>query len=166
MGWIYRSNYAGPDRRSGRFAVRFVERRRDYGGEPQVTTASALQEFFSRGLRWVDHLNYFGPDRRSEDFSFFFLERRRATGVGAPPPLHIAFRQLRVRIINAQDAQGRGELGQRLVATALLAQAQGLGEVADALTTLARCLDASVDPGRDPRPWLHTEISRVESMLA
>jgi hypothetical protein len=124
-----------------------------------------LRELWSKGMRWVDHFNYFGPDRRGADFSFFFLERRRTKGVGKPPALHTALRQLRVRLADAEDAQGRSALQERLTATALLADAQGFSTVADALKTLASVLDASRGDKADPRPRLDAELSRIESML-
>ena len=161
MRWIYRSKYAGPDRRSGGFVVRLFERRRDDGGETRSPSGNALEEFFSCGLRWVDHFNYFGPDRRGNDFSFFFFERRRTKSVGNPPPLHTALRQLRV---SADDAAGQDALRERLMATALLAHAQGFSAVANSLITLARNLQ-SFNGASDPRPELLGELKRVESML-
>jgi hypothetical protein len=127
--------------------------------------ASLLRELLSRGLRWVDHFNYFGPDRRGGDFSFFFLERRRAKNIGKPPALHTALRQLRVRLANAKDAEGRSALQERMTATALLAEAQGFSAVAEALKTLASDLEGSHDHEVDPRPRLHAELNRIESML-
>jgi hypothetical protein len=147
-----------------RFTVRFVERRRKESSESGITENS-LRELFSRGLRWVDHFNYFGPDRRGEDFSFFFLERRRAKGVGKPPPLRTALRQLRVRLMNAEDADDQTLLRERLVATALLADAQGFDEVGRSLRTLASNVDSSLEHDGDPRPRLHNELNRIESML-
>lgn len=164
MGWIYRSKYAGPDRRSDGFTVRFVERRKE--SETAPAPVNALRELFSRGLRWVDHLNYFGPDRRGDDFSFYFFERRRTKSAGKPPPLRTALRQLRVRVANADGVEGQDALRERLTATALLAEAQGFASVAAALTTLARSLEHPFDEGGDPRPELHIELNRVESMLA
>jgi len=165
VSWVYRSNYVGPNRRSTGFVVRFIERRREANVEGAAVPASLLRELLSRGLRWVDHFNYFGPDRRGPDFSFFFLERRHTKNVGKPPALHTALRQLRVRLANAKDAEGRSALQERLTATGLLAEAQGFSAVAEALKTLASDLDGSRDHEADPRPRLYAELNRIESML-
>lgn len=165
MSWVYRSTYVGPDRRSPGFVVRFLERRREANAESAGAPANMLRELWSKGMAWVDHFNYFGPDRRGADFSFFFFERRRSKGVGRPPALHTALRQLRVRLADAKDAEGRSALQERLTATALLAAAQGFSTAADALKALASDLDASRGHEADPRPRLDAELGRIESML-
>jgi hypothetical protein len=164
VAWVYRNNYAGPDRRSGQFQVRFLERRRE-NAESAPTLVRSLQDLFARGLRWVDHFNYFGPDRRGGDFSYYFFERRRTKSVSEPPPLPTALRQLRVRVANAKDAEALFALEERLTATALLAEAQGFEQVATALTSLAARLAAAQDGGPITGDVLHDELGRIEAML-
>ena len=164
MAWVYSRRYAGPDRRSRRFAVRLFERRSEEGTELAIAEHS-LGALFSRGLRWVDDLNYFGPDRRGKGFSFFFLERRRAKHVGKPPPLATALRQLRVRMINVEGADDRTLLRERLMATALLAEAQGLEEVAQALRALGDTVENALHEEADVQLQLGDELNRIETML-
>lgn len=136
MGWLFHRNYVGPDRRSGRFQIRFVERRKA-SAEPHTSFHGMLSALFARGLKWVDAMAYFGPDRRSGAFSHFILERRRHEYAGAPPPLRSALRQLRVRVLEADDENSRSTLQERLTATALLADAQGQIDVSLRLMQLA-----------------------------
>lgn len=163
MGWLYHLNYFGPDRRSKGFQVRFIERRREDSVGTRASLRESLAQLWARGLSWVDHFNYFGPDRRAEVFSFFFLERRREQSAGPPPALHAALRQLRVRVMDAHDAAGRAALCERFTATAVLADAQGRGQIGDLLMKLVSALDAA-DEGADLRPMLHAELIRAEAM--
>src|SRR6185295_10937424 len=107
MNWLYHRNYVGPNRRSGRFHVRFLERRdRTQAAGTRTSVQDVLHELFARGLKWVDAITYFGPDRRSGAFSHFILERRRLEAAGHPPRLQAALRQLRVRVLNTSNAEG------------------------------------------------------------
>lgn len=165
MGWLYHRNYFGPDRRNGGFEVRFLERRaREPGTGTRASLQGVLRDLFARGLRWVDVTSYFGPDRRSGAFSHFFLERRRHKAAGAPPPLHAALRQLRVRLLEVESAEGRGALRERLIATALLADAQGRAGIGDLLMQLAGRLETT---GEDPQlmTTLQSELLVAEAML-
>lgn len=165
MGWLYHRTYVGPDRRAGRFHVRFFERRKD--GEDTGTRASvqsALRDLFSRGLKWVDVISYFGPDRRSGAFSHFFRERRRHETTGLAPPLRAALRQLRVRVLELKSADGGRALQERLIATAILADAQGRAAVGDALMRLADRLAAAA-PGEDLSGALQSQLLAAEAML-
>lgn len=137
MRWLYRQSYFGPDRRANRFHVRFLERRRDDDAGSRATLKTSLKRIAAQGLRWVDHFNYFGPDRRGDGFSHYFLERRKQSHAGTPPPLHAALRQLRVRVLDLQDQDARQALRERITATAILADAQGRGDIGDLLTELA-----------------------------
>lgn len=166
MGWLFRPQYFGPDRRSDGFQVRFVERRREQDKGSRAGLQSALKEVCASGLRWVDHFNYFGPDRRGDVFSFFFLERRKVKGDGPPPPLHAALRQIRMRVLDAEDAAARDSLRQRLIATAILADAQQRTDIGDLLMKLARVLEQQPGAFADPRQVLHSELIRAEALLA
>ena len=165
MAWVYHRHYVGPDRRSNQFTVRFIERRRESEAGTRASVHSTLRQLLSHGMRWVDHLNYFGPDRRGREFSFFFLERRHEENAGQPPPLHAALRQLRMRVLDAHDATGRYILRERFIATALLADAQGLGQIGDALMNIASALDGPCEEGNDSRLMLRDELNRTEAML-
>jgi hypothetical protein len=162
MGWLFNPKYFGPDRRAGKFQVRFLERRRTQDAGSRETLQSVLPQLRSRGMRWVDHANYFGPDRRSV-FSVFFLERRKEQADGSPPPLHAALRQLRMRVLDADDAQSRTLLCERLIATAILADSQGHTRIGDLLVSLAHHLEEQADDA-DPRQVLHAELNRAEAM--
>lgn len=164
MSWLYNLNYFGPDRRSKRFQVRFLERRRAEEAGSRATLREGLRGLASRGLRWVDHLNYFGPDRRSDVFSYFFLERRRKSSAGTPPPLHAALRQLRVRVLQADEARNRVGYSERLTATALLADAHGQSAIGDLLTALASRIDAA-SADETLSGLLQSELLRAEAML-
>lgn len=162
MGWLYNKQYVGPDRRSERFQVRFVERRREAEPGTRASLAGSLKQLASRGLRWVDHFNYFGPDRRGDAFSYFFLERRKQASVGTPPPLHAALRQLRVRVLESSNGNARTALRDRFTATALLADAQGRTDIGDLLTDLAAKLEAT---DADLSAFLQSELLRAGAML-
>lgn len=164
MGWLFHPKYFGPDRRAGKFQVRFVERRREQDAGSREKLQAVLPQLRSRGMRWVDHANYFGPDRRSV-FSVYFLERRKEQADGNPPPLHAALRQLRMRVLDADDAHARTLLSERLIATAILADSQGHTRIGDLLVSLARELDDAAEDA-DPRQMLHTELNRAEAMQA
>lgn len=162
MGWLYHRGYVGPDRRSERFQVRFIERRRETETETRASLGESLKQIAQRGLRWVDHLNYFGPDRRGGAFSHFFFERRKESAAGMPS-LHAALRQLRVRVLEADNAGARHALRERSTATALLADAQGRTDIGDILTDLASKLEA--DEG-DLSALLQSELLRAAAMLS
>lgn len=165
MNWLYNRNYVGPNRRSERFHVRFFERRdrtQDVGTRASVR--DALHDLFSRGLKWIDVSSYFGPDRRTGAFSHFLLNRRHEEKAGHPPALAAALRQLRVRVLNASDADGRRALHQRLTATALLADAQGHGAIGDLLTHMAESLEAAGE-SCDVSIMLQSELLKAEAML-
>jgi hypothetical protein len=163
VGWLFRTSYFGPDRRSGKFNVRLIERRRDDDTGSRETLQAALPQIRARGMRWVDHTSYFGPDRRSL-FSMFFLERRKENCAGSPPPLHAALRQLRVRSLDANDHAGRDLLCDRLVATAILADAQGYMGIGDLLAQLAHELEHPTQDGVEPMQKVHAELNRAEAM--
>ncbi len=163
MAWLYHRNYFGPDRRVGGFSVRFLERRKrveDTGS--RTSLQGVLGDLFARGLKWIDIASYFGPDRRSGAFSHFILERRRDQAVGTPPPLHAALRQLRVRVLDAETAEGRRALKDRLTATALLADAQGRTAIGDRLARLAAQLEST---SVDLSATLQSELLAAEAML-
>ncbi|MEZ6024455.1 MAG: hypothetical protein R3C16_13800 [Hyphomonadaceae bacterium] len=162
MGWLFHPNYVGPDRRSDQFHVRFLERRREKAASTRTALKAALAQISANDLRWVDHRHYFGPDRRGDVFSFFFLERRKENVAAPPPPLHIALRQIRVRVLETDDEAGRRALHDRLVATAILADAHNQTEIGDLLMVLAHALDDVAD---DTRPMLEQELIRAEAML-
>jgi hypothetical protein len=163
MGWLHNRNYVGPDRRSGRFEVRFRERRdRDAQTETRASLRGAIGQLFARGLKWVDTMSYFGPDRRTGAFSHFFLERRKREAVGAPPTLAGALRQLRMRTLEAETEDGRRSLQERLNATALLADAQGHSEIGDLLTRLAEALESGAS---DLSILVQSELLNAEAML-
>jgi len=161
MGWLFHRKYVGPDRRGGRFQIRFFERR-GLHGDGGESPKSALRALFERGVKWIDAATYFGPDRRSGAFSHFILERRRHHAAGNPPPLHIALRQLRVRVLEAETAEGRSALRERLTATAMLAYAHGNSAIGDHLTGLARRLE---DAGEDFAARLQSELIAAEALL-
>lgn len=162
MTWLFKPSYFGPDRRAKR-QMRMIERRREDGAGSRETLQSALPQLRARGLRWVNHDKYFGPDRRTV-FSVFFLERRKEKADGPPPPLHAALRQLRVRVLEADDEQARSLLCERLIATAILADAQGRTEIGDLLSALANMLEEQAEQDGDPRTVLHEELIRAEAM--
>ncbi len=165
MGWLYNRGYVGPDRRSEGFQVRFIERRaRDAETESRASLGESLKQLAARGLRWVDHFNYFGPDRRGNAFSHFFFERRKHASVGAPPALHAALRQLRVRVLEAENADARHALRERLIATALLADAQGRNDIGDLLTGLASKLEE--EGAADLAAFVQSELLRASAMLS
>lgn len=166
MGWLYNRGYVGPNRRSEGFQVRFIERRaRDAETESRASLGESLKQLAARGLRWVDHFNYFGPDRRGDAFSHFFFERRKHASVGTPPPLHAALRQLRVRVLEAENAGARQTLRERLTATAVLAYAQGRTDIGDLLTNLATTLD-SEESETDLASVVQSELLRASAMLS
>ncbi len=163
MAWLYHQKYFGPDRRGRRFEVRFLNRRkRDEGEASRSSLQAVLRDLFDRGLAWVDVATYFGPDRRSGVFSHFILERRRHHAAGAPPPLHAALRQLRVRVLDADTAEGRAALKDRMIATALLADAQGRTTIGDHLMRLSEMFDGA---GDDFSARLQPELIAAEAML-
>jgi hypothetical protein len=164
VGWLYRPSYFGPDRRSSRFQLRFIDRRREIDAGTRASLRTSLKRLAATGLRWVDHLNYFGPDRRRDGFSLFILERRRHSSVGAPPSLHAALRQLRVRSLETENDDARHALCERVTATAVLADAQGRSDIGDLLAELARKLD-STESG-DLANVVQTELLRSGAMLA
>jgi hypothetical protein len=164
VGWLYNRNYVGPNRRSERFHVRFIERRGEAEPGTQASISETLKRLVARGLRWVDHLNYFGPDRRGDDFSYYFLERRRQSNVGTPPPLHAALRQLRVRVLEADKPDAREGLRDRLTATAILAEAQGRSDIGDILLALAGKLDAA-QAEDDLAVFFQSELIRAGALL-
>jgi hypothetical protein len=163
VGWSYHRGYVGPNRRSERFQVRFIERRRETETETRASLGESLRQIAQRGLRWVDHLNYFGPDRRGGAFSIFFFERRKESAAGTPPSLHAALRQLRVRVLEADNANVRHSLRERFTATALLADAQGRTDIGDILTALAWRLEAG-ESGLSA--LLQSELLRAAAMLS
>jgi len=166
MGWLFHNSYFGPDRRSGRrFEIRFLERRKRAPSEAgsRASLRGRLRELFARGLRWVDTLSYFGPDRRSDQFSHFILERRKDDAAGPPPPLHVALRQLRMRVLEAETSEGRKALRDRLIATGLLADAQGRTAIGDLLTRLAERMDAAGEA--DVSAMLQEDLLTAEAML-
>ena len=162
MGWLFHPNYFGPDRRAGKFQVRMLERRRAASSGTRATLQAILPQLRARGMRWVDHSTYFGPDRRSM-FCIFFMERRRQNVAAPPPPLHAALRQLRVRSLDAGDESGRTQLAERLIATAILADAQGYTGIGDLLANLASELE-NPQTGVEPSQLLHSELNRAEAM--
>ncbi len=162
MRWLYRHSYFGPDRRANRFQVRFLERRRDDDAGTRASLKTSLKKLAAQGLRWVDHFNYFGPDRRGDAFSYFFLERRRQAHVGTPPPLHAALRQLRVRVLEVDNEDARKALRERITATAILADAQGRGDIGDLLTELANKLDG---PSEGLTATVQSELLRAAALL-
>lgn len=162
MGWLYNKGYVGPNRRGGRFQIRFLERRkRDAEEGTRASTKGALSQLFANGMKWVDTMTYFGPDRRGA-FSHFLLERRKQEVVGAPPRLHAALRQLRMRLLEAQSDESRPAFLERMRATALLADAQGRGAIGDVLTRLADQLEAGGMLGSE----LESELLTAEAMLS
>jgi hypothetical protein len=165
MNWLYHRNYVGPNRRSERFQVRFLERR-DRAQDPgtRASVRETLHELFARGLKWIDVSSYFGPDRRTGVFSHFFLERRHLEAAGHPPALRAALRQLRVRVLNASSDNGRRALHQRLTATAVLADAQGHPAIGDLLSQLADTLESAKVSG-DMSAVLQPELLKAEAML-
>lgn len=166
MDWLYHRKYFGPNRRKGRFEMRFLERRkRDASPGTRASLQSVLRELFERGLIWVDAASYFGPDRRASAFSHFVLDRRRRNVAGAPPPLHAALRQLRMRVLEADDPTRRSTLKERLIATALLADAQGFTEIGDKLARLAEALDGA-DADKPASDVLPAELLAAEALLA
>jgi hypothetical protein len=164
VGWLYNRSYVGPDRRSDRSQVRFIERRHEAATRTPASLTETLERLFARGLKWVDHGNYFGPDRRGDDFSYFFLERRRQSNVGTPPPLHAALRQLRVRVLEADAEDGREGLRDRITATAILAEARGRPDIGDLLLALANKLEAAL-PDEDLTDYVQAELLRAGAML-
>lgn len=163
MNWLYHRNYVGPDRRAGRFQVRFFERRdRTQEAGTRASVQGVLHELFARGLKWIDVSSYFGPDRRSGIFSHFILERRRLKTASHPPTLQAALRQLRMRVLNADSADGRQSLQQRITATAVLADAQAHAAIGDLLMQLANKLETA---NRDMSAELQSELLRAEAML-
>lgn len=164
MGWLYDKNYVGPDRRGGRFEVRFRERRkRDGEASTRASLKSRVGDLVARGLRWVDTMTYFGPDRRNRAFSHFFLERRKHEAVGAPPTLHGALRQLRMRMLEIDSEVSRAAFLERMRATALLADVNGRGGIGDALTRVADQIESGEGM---PSAELESALLRVEAMLS
>jgi hypothetical protein len=160
--WLYRHSYFGPDRRSNRFHVRFLERRREDDAGTRASLKTSLKKLAAHGLRWVDHFNYFGPDRRGDAFSYFFLERRRNAHVGMPPPLHAALRQLRMRVLEVDNKEAHAALRERITATAILADAQGRADIGDLLTELANKLDGATE---GLTPLVQSELLRAAALL-
>jgi hypothetical protein len=78
-------------------------------------------------------ITYFGPDRARPGFQLLLFGAPPRQERWQPAALDTALRQLRVRDINAEDAEGRGALREPLRATALLAEAPGFTAVADSL---------------------------------
>lgn len=166
MSWVYRKTYVGPDRRTDQFQVRFIERRREQEAGGRGEIYASLQQLFARGMRWVDVSRYFGPDRRGDDYSFFFLERRRDNAASPPPPLATALRQLRMRLTDLDDATSRHLVRERIIATAMLADAQDHIPIGDMLMDLAAALDQRPEQGDDPRLMLQAALNRIEARLA
>jgi hypothetical protein len=136
MTWLHTLNYFGPDRRAKR-QVRIVERRSAAAAGERAALRDALRANGLGGARWIDHPSYFGLDRRSGNFSHYILERRRDNCASAPPRLAGALRQLRVRVLEAEDPRTRGKFFDRVRATALLADAQNHSAIGDLLLAVA-----------------------------
>jgi hypothetical protein len=158
MSWLYNLNYFGPDRRGKRFQARFFDRRRAADNGDRATLREAMR---GATLSWIDHLSYFGPDRRSATFSHYILERRKDNYASSPPTLQNALRQLRMRVLEAEDSKARAMYKDRLIATALLADTKDEAAIADELLTLADMLEM-----RDAGSHLQTELLRLEALLS
>jgi hypothetical protein len=166
VSWVYRNTYVGPNRRSDQFQVRFLERRRAREAGARDELGDSLRRLFAQGLKWVSALNYFGPDRRGDDYNFFFLERRRANCATTPPPLATALRQLRVRLADIDAATAGEKLRERILATAMLADAQACVDIGDMLMTMADKASALCDGNADRIVALQDELNRIEARLA
>ncbi|WP_395646741.1 hypothetical protein [Terricaulis sp.] len=96
-------------------------------------------------MRWVDVKSYIGLDRRGGGSGFRIFDRRgRATG-GAPPSLATALRQLRLRCLDTQDAEGLSAFCVRALGVMQLAEAYGKVDVALRLTALVEDLNQRTD---------------------
>ena len=113
-------------------------------------------------MLWVDYDSYFGPDRRRKLGGLRVRERRRYDYAGTAPPLNLALRQLRMRILEARGPAAAA-LSDRARAVAMLADTQGEHEAAHELSTFA----ASALRGRnsDVRPVLYKDLDRVHAVL-
>ena len=109
----------------------------------RATLRDALRAGGAAALRWVDFQTYFGPDRRSDVFSHYILERRKENYAGAPPTLQNSLRQLRVRVLEVDDKATRPLFRDRLIATALLADAKNEVAIADRLLALVETIGAA-----------------------
>jgi len=112
-------------------------------------------------MLWVDCETYYGPDRRAKR-NLRLSERRKDPRVGEPPPLRIALRHLRLRVLDAHGPDADRFL-QRLTATAMLAEMQGEPEAAFELSSLG----ASVARhwGEDIRPVIYNKIDRAQAVM-
>ena len=90
-------------------------------------------------MRWVDVKSYVGWDRRGKR-SVRLFERRSESSDTTPPSLATALRQLRLRCLDLQDAEGVAAFRARAVATAQLAERCGEAKVGERLTRLSEQL--------------------------
>lgn len=113
-------------------------------------------------MLWVDHDAYFGPDRRSHAAGLRLFERRKQNCAGDPPPLNVAMRNLRLRVLDSYGAAS-DRFAQRVCATAMLAEMHQEPEAAFELSSLG----ASVarHSGEDLRAIIYTKIDRAHAKL-
>lgn len=112
-------------------------------------------------MLWVDHANYFGPDRRVRKNGLRVLDRRRENYAGPTPSLSIAMRQLRMRVLDAQNSDII-LFAQRLRGVALLARAQNETATSAALNSLAEALPRSRG---DMRQQIYAGLDRAHAAL-
>lgn len=96
-------------------------------------------------MRWVDVKSYVGLDRRNGRKLWIFDRRDKKAAGGIPPSLSTALRQLRLRSLDIEDAEGLTAFCERANATALLAIEYEAKQVAEKLRELVERLEGQAD---------------------
>lgn len=113
-------------------------------------------------MLWVDCDTYFGPDRRANACGLRLVERRKHDRATPPPPLNLALRNLRLRVIDARGS-GVDAFAQRAASAALLAEMNHEPEAAFELSSL--CESVLRHRGEDMRPIIYEKLDRANAVL-
>jgi|CXWL01.1.fsa_nt_gi hypothetical protein len=113
-------------------------------------------------MDWIDYKSYFGPSRR-RGRGTRLLDRRKDDVSGRPPSLRTALRQLRMRVIETQNAAGVEAFIARVQATVTLAAIHDEPKVGDMLSRMAIHLMRA--NGVDVREQLYNAIDRIQAAV-
>lgn len=113
-------------------------------------------------MDWVDFKDYFGPNRR-RGRNKRLLDRRKEDVAGQPPSLRKALRQLRMRVIDTQDAAGAEAFVARVQATVTIAAMHNESRAGEMLSRMAIHLMRA--NGADVREQLYNALDRIQAAL-
>lgn len=109
-------------------------------------------------MDWVDYKGYFGPDRR-RGRAKRLLDRRKDDVSSRPPSLRTALRQLRMRVLDTQDAASVEAFVARVQSTVTLAAIHDEPKVGDMLSRMAIHLMRA--NGADVREQLYRALDKI-----